>query len=253
MFRLEGERVLVTGAARRIGRALALSLAEAGAAVAITYRNSTADAESTLAELRALGGRAHAVYCDLNDAASIAVAVNEAAELLGGLTVVVNNAGAFETAPLESLSVEQWDAMFATNTRAPFLVAQAALPHLRAHAADKELHAGRGAGRIINIGSLGGQHPWATHAHYCASKAALHMLTLTMAKAFAPEVAVNCVAPGMIVTGEEVSADYAHFLAKTPMGRNGTTRDVAEAVCFLAGATPFITGQILTVDGGLGL
>jgi 3-oxoacyl-[acyl-carrier protein] reductase/pteridine reductase len=136
--------------------------------------------------------------------------------------------------------------MFAVNTRAPLLVAQAALPHLRAHAA------GAGSARIINIGSLGGQHAWSTHAHYCASKAALHMLTLTMAKAFAPEIAVNCVAPGMISNGE-TTAEYTHFVAKTPMRRNGNPADVAEAVLFFAGATPFITGQVLTVDGGLGL
>ena len=180
----------------------------------------------------------------------IAAAVEAATAELGGLTMLVNNAGAFETVPLEEITAEQWDAIFATNTRAPLLVAQAALPHLRAHT-----RSGAGTGRILNIGSLGGQHAWATHAHYCAPKAALHMLTLTMAKAFAPEIAVNCVAPGMIATGETSSdtSAYAHFIAKTPMGRNGTPADVAEAVLFLAGATPFLTGQILTVDGGLGL
>ena len=226
---------------------LALSLAEAGASVAITYRNSREDALATLADLRALGIPAHAEYCDLLDPGSIATAVASAAEALGGLTILVNNAGAFETAPLQSITAEQWDSMFGTNTRAPLLVAQAALPHLRAHSAH-----GKTPGRIINIGSLGGQHAWATHAHYCASKAALHMLTLTMAKAFAPEIAVNCVAPGMISTGES-TAEYAHFVAKTPMQRNGSPDDVAEAVLFFAGATSFITGQVLTVDGGLGL
>ncbi len=114
--------------------------------------------------------------------------------------------------------------MFATNTRAPFLIAQAALPHLRA-----------ARGRIINIGSLGGMHPWATHGHYCTSKAALHMLSQTMAKAWAPEISVNCVAPGMIVQGE-VGAAYQHFAEKTPMRRNGTAADVAAAVSFFATA-----------------
>ncbi len=249
MCRLQGEKVLITGGARRIGRGLALALAGAGASVAITYRQSSAEAEATVAALRALGVDAFAVACDLSLPASIRAAVLAAADALGGLTLLVNNAGAFETASLETLGVEQWDAMFATNTRAPFLAAQAALPLLRASAAAR----GRAA-RVINIGSLGGQHAWATHAHYCASKAALHMLTGTMAKAWAPEVAVNCVAPGMISTGEgENGGDYTHFIAKTPMRRNGTTADVAEAVLFLAGATPFITGQVLTVDGGLGL
>ena len=131
--------------------------------------------------------------------------------------------------------------MFATNTRAPFLVAKAAHPHLRA-----------AKGRILNIGSLGGLHPWATHAHYCTSKAALHMLSKTMAKAWAPDISVNCIAPGMIVQGE-VGEAYEHFARKTPMQRNGTAHDVAAAAIFFATAPHFITGQLLAVDGGLGL
>ena len=109
-------------------------------------------------------------------------------------------------------------------------------------------------GRIINIGSLGGSQPWATHIHYCASKAALHMLTQATAKALAPDVTVNCVAPGMIPMDYTTpKSPLKHFAAKTPMQRNGTARDVAIAVRFLAGTSQFITGQILTVDGGLGL
>jgi 3-oxoacyl-[acyl-carrier protein] reductase/pteridine reductase len=131
--------------------------------------------------------------------------------------------------------------MFSANTRGPFLVAQAALPHLRA-----------AKGRIINIGSLGGVQPWATHGHYCTSKAALHMLSQVMAKAWAPEVSVNCIAPGMIVQGE-VGAAYQHFAEKTPMKRNGTSADVAAAALFFATGPSFITGQLLAVDGGLGL
>ena len=121
------------------------------------------------------------------------------------------------------------------------MISQAAYSHLKA------TH-----GRIINIGSLGGTHPWATHAHYCTSKAALHMLSQTMAKAWAPEISVNCIAPGMIVQGE-VGADYEHFAHKTPMRRNGTAEDVAAAVLFFATGPHFITGQLLAVDGGLGL
>jgi len=132
--------------------------------------------------------------------------------------------------------------MFATNTRAPFLVAKAAYPYLRA-----------AGGRIVNIGSLGGVHPWATHAHYCTSKAALHMLSQTMAKAWAPEISVNCIAPGMIVQSNEVDEAYEHFARKTPMQRNGTAEDVAAAAVFFATAPHFITGQLLAVDGGLGL
>ncbi len=238
---LAGKRVLVTGAARRIGRALALALAAEGADVAITYRGSAAEAAETVADIEALGVRSLAIACDVRDEASVQGAVSKAVEHMGGLDILVNNAGAFETAPLEEITVEQWDAMFETNTRGPFLVSKAAHPHLK-----------QARGRIVNIGSLGGIHPWATHAHYCTSKAALHMLSKTMAKAWAPEIAVNCVAPGMIVWGE-VNPAYEHFATKTPMRRNGSAEDVAAAVLFFASAPSFITGQMIAVDGGLGL
>jgi 3-oxoacyl-[acyl-carrier protein] reductase/pteridine reductase len=238
---LAGKRALVTGGAKRIGRGLALALAGAGADVAITYRGSAADAERTVMELGALGVRALAVPCDVRSEVSVSQAVGSVVRGLGGLDLLVNNAGAFETAPLAEITVEQWDGMFATNTRGPFLVAREAYPYLK-----------EGRGRIVNIGSLGGIHPWATHAHYCTSKAALHMLSQTMAKAWAPEISVNCVAPGMIVTGE-VSAGYEHFAEKTPMKRNGRVEDVAAAVLFFATGPHFITGQLLAVDGGLAL
>jgi 3-oxoacyl-[acyl-carrier protein] reductase/pteridine reductase len=154
----------------------------------------------------------------------------------------VNNAAVFETASLDSLSLEQWDAVFETNTRGPFLMAREALPHLRT-----------ARGRIVNIGSLGGLQAWAGHGHYCASKAALHMLTQAMAKAFAPEVSVNCVAPGWIDMNDSPDGQAARFAAKTPMRRNGTAQDIAEAVLFFATGPDFVTGQILAVDGGLGL
>jgi 3-oxoacyl-[acyl-carrier protein] reductase/pteridine reductase len=243
---LAGKRVLVTGGAKRIGRAIALRLGEAGAHVAITFRGSDAEAQETVQRLRAAGAKALAVNCDVRSEASVNEAVLAAAEALGGLDILVNNAGAFETAPLEEITVAQWDAMFETNTRGPFLVAKAAYPHLK-----KAAEAGD-ASRIIHLGSLGGMQPWATHAHYCTSKAALHMLSQTMAKAWAPEIAVNCVAPGMIVMGE-VNPAYEHFAAKTPMQRNGTAEDVAAAVLFFAAGPSFITGQLLAVDGGLGL
>jgi NAD(P)-dependent dehydrogenase (short-subunit alcohol dehydrogenase family) len=238
---LAGQTVLVTGGAKRIGRAIALRLAASGANVAITYRGSQSDAEATVRDLAQFGVDALAVRTDLGDAESIREMVAAVVEEFGRLDIVVNNAGIFESAALESITVEQWDHMFATNTRAPFLVGQAAYPHLR-----------KAKGRIINIGSLGGTHAWATHAHYCTSKAALHMLSQTMAKAWAPEISVNCVAPGMIVQGE-VGEAYVHFAERTPMRRNGTVEDVAEAVLFFATGPHFVTGQLMMVDGGLGL
>lgn len=242
MSRLQGKVALVTGAAKRIGRAIALALAEEGAHVAITYRDSGEHAEQTIRDLEALGVRARAFHANLRQPQSIHAAIEQAAAHFGTLDILVNNAGRFETASFDRITLEQWDAMFETNTRGPFLASQAALPYLRA-----------AHGRIINIGSLGGSHPWPTHAHYCTSKAALHMLTQTMSKALAPEVSVNAVAPGMIVNGGEVGAEYEHFARKTPMQRNGTPQEVAAAVVFFATGPHFITGQILGVDGGLGL
>jgi 3-oxoacyl-[acyl-carrier protein] reductase/pteridine reductase len=238
---LRGKTAIVTGAAKRIGRTIALRLAAAGANIAITYRDSQPEAESTVRELAAFDVEALAIRCDVREPEEIRQAVASVVEEFGQLDLLVNNAGLFASEALEKISVEQWDRMFATNTRAPFLMAQAAHPHLRAT-----------KGRIINIGSLGGIHPWATHGHYCTSKAALHMLSQTMAKAWAPEISVNCVAPGMIVQGE-VGAAYEHFAHKTPMQRNGSAEDVAAAVYFFATAPRFITGQLMAVDGGLGL
>ncbi|MGA7157522.1 MAG: SDR family NAD(P)-dependent oxidoreductase [Acidobacteriaceae bacterium] len=238
---LAGRRALVTGGAKRIGRALAMALAEAGADVAITYRGSQLQAQDTVLALQAFGGKALALQCDIRDEGSVRDAVEAAAAQMGGLDLLVNNAGAFETVALEKISVAEWDAMFEVNTRGPFLVAKAAHPHLKA-----------ARGRVVNIGSLGGLHPWATHGHYCTSKAALHMLSYTMAKAWAPEISVNCVAPGMIVMGE-VNPAYDEFARKTPMQRNGRAEDVAAAVMFFATGPHFITGQLMAVDGGLGL
>jgi pteridine reductase len=144
--------------------------------------------------------------------------------------------------PLAEITLEQWDEVFEVNARGPFLVSREALPHLRA-----------ARGRIIHLGSLGGIRAWASHAHYCASKAALHMLTQAQAKAFAPQVTVNCVAPGLIDMGDQDDDGAERFAAKTPMRRNGTAEDVARAVLFFATAPEFITGQVLAVDGGLGL
>jgi pteridine reductase len=241
MKKLQDKIALVTGGAKRIGKGIAFALAEEGANVAITYRDSADEARATVRELQDYGIRAAAVHANLRHPESIRSAVAKVAADFGRLDILVSNAGLFETAALDKITVEQWDAMFDTNTRAPFLIAQAAHAHLKA-----------AHGRIINIGSLGGTHPWPTHGHYCTSKAALHMLTEVMSKAFAPEISVNCVAPGMIAIGDP-SSEYEHFARKTPMKRNGTVEEVAAAALFFATGPHFITGQILGVDGGLGL
>lgn len=239
---LAGKAALITGGSRRIGRAIALELARAGADLTITFRSSADDAVETVDAIEQLGQRGFAVECNVRSEQSVRAAIAATMAEHKRLDVLVNNAGMFETAPLDQITLEQWDAVFETNARGPFLISREALPHLRA-----------ARGRIIHLGSLGGLRPWASHAHYCSSKAALHMLTQAQAKAFAPDVAVNCVAPGFIAIDEQDEQDAKHFAAKTPMQRNGTAEDVAQAVLFFATATHFITGQILTVDGGLGL
>ncbi len=240
---LSGKAVLITGAAKRLGRASALALAKAGADVAITFQHSAREAQHTVIDIGSHGVRAVALRCDVTDPKSVKAAVKEAARELGGIDILINNAANYETAEFDKLTVKQWDSIFASNTRGPFLVSQAALKWLRER-----------KGKIINMGSLGGLRPWPTHAHYCSSKAALHMLTKVMAKALAPEIAVNAVAPGMIDLGEKAAAAFMRKMAKqTPMKRNGTGEEIAAAVLFFATAPHFVTGQILAVDGGLGL
>jgi NAD(P)-dependent dehydrogenase (short-subunit alcohol dehydrogenase family) len=235
--------VLITGGAKRLGRASALALARAGADVAITFHHSAREAQHTVIDLSGIGVRAFALRCDITNEKSVKSMIKEAVRELGGIDILINNAANYETVPFESIRVKQWDAIFATNTRGPYLVTREALPALR------ERH-----GKIINMGSLGGLLPWPTHAHYCSSKAALHMLTQVMAKALAPEIAVNAVAPGMIDLGEKAAKPFMRRMAQqTPMRRNGTGEEIAEAVKFFATAPHFITGQILVVDGGLGL
>jgi NAD(P)-dependent dehydrogenase (short-subunit alcohol dehydrogenase family) len=240
---LRGKVALITGGARRLGRAFALNLASAGVDIAITFLNSSREAQHTVIDVSAHGVRALAIKCDVTDEKSVKTAVREVGMELGGVDILINNAANYETVSFQDISVKQWDYIFASNTRGPFLVSREALDYLK-----------KRKGRIINLGSLGGLRPWADHAHYCSSKAALIMLTKVMAKALAPEIAVNCVAPGMIDLGEKSAAAFMRKMAtKTPMKRNGTDQDVAAAVRFFACAPHFITGQTLTIDGGLEL
>jgi NAD(P)-dependent dehydrogenase (short-subunit alcohol dehydrogenase family) len=240
---LLGKTALITGGAKRLGRASALALARAGADVAITFRRSAPEAQRTVVDLSGIGVRAFALRCDVTSEKSVRTMVKDAVRELGGIDILVNNAANYETVDFEKITIQQWDAIFASNTRGPFLVTREALQHLRER-----------RGKVINMGSLGGLMPWPTHAHYCSSKAALHMLTKVMAKALAPEIAVNAVAPGMIDLGEQAAKEFMRKMARvTPMRRNGTGEEIAAAVRFFAEAPHFITGQILVVDGGLSL
>jgi len=240
---LSGKTALITGGAKRLGWHSAMALAEAGADVAITFRHSAREARSAVIDLSSRGVRAFAIPCDVTDEKSIKAAVRDAVRELGGLDILINNAANYETVEFDKISVKQWDAIFASNTRGPYLVTRESLKWLRQR-----------KGKIINMGSLGGILPWSSHAHYCSSKAALHMLTKVMAKALAPEIAVNAVAPGMIDLGEVAAKPFMRRMAKqTPMRRNGSGDEIAAAVRFFATAPHFITGQILVVDGGLSL
>ena len=240
---LLGKTAVITGGAKRLGRASALALARAGADVAITFWRSAREAQHAVIDLGSLGVRAFALHCDVTREKSVKEMVKEAVKELGGIDILVNNAANYETVDFEKISIAQWDAIFASNTRGPFLVTREALKHLRER-----------RGKVINMGSLGGLVAWPSHAHYCSSKAALHMLTKVMAKALAPQIAVNAVAPGMIDLGEKAAQPFLRKMARvTPMRRNGTDADVASAVLFFATAPHFIPGQILAADGGLGL
>src|ERR1700684_1460649 len=225
---LHGKTCLITGAALRLGRASALALAQAGAEVAITFRNSPREAQHTVVDLASFGVRAFALHCDVTNEASVKSMMNEAGRELGRIDILVNNAANYATADFERLTLRQWDGIFASNTRGPFLVSREALKWMRRKRTGA-LRSARIEAKIIHMGSLGGLRPWATHAHYCSSKAALHMLTKVMAKALAPEIAVNAVAPGMIDLGERSAGAFMRRMAKqTPMRRNGRADEIAD-------------------------
>jgi pteridine reductase len=227
-------QALVTGAAKRVGRAIALALHGAGYRVAVHYRSSRAEAEETAALL----GGAPLVQGD--QAREPERIVDEAARALGGLDLLVCSAARFEKVPSERLDRARFDAMLATNLVGPFYLMQSALPHLR-----------RARGSIVTLLDVcGTTQVWKGYAHYAASKAGLSALTRLLALEWAPEVRVNGVAPGTVLPPEGV--DAAVLAKRIPLGRIGSPEDAAHAVLFLA-REPFITGEILTVDGGRSL
>jgi NAD(P)-dependent dehydrogenase (short-subunit alcohol dehydrogenase family) len=237
---LENQVALVTGAAKRMGRSIALRLAAEGADIAINYESSKPEALQVVEEIKALGRLAIAVQGDVSQRSDVQrlFAVVEAE--FGGLDILVNNAGMFFAAEFEALTEEQWDRILDTNLKSQFLCCQTAAPIMKR----------RGRGRIINISSLGGLLPWPAFTHYCVSKAGSIMLTRCLARAFGPEITVNSVAPGTIqFPGEAPDEDY---IRKVPLHRTGTGDEIAQAVFYLATAD-FVTGQILAVDGGRSL
>ena len=237
---LSGQVALVTGAGKRIGRSLALALAREGADVAVNYSRSAAGAEAAAAEIAALGRRSAALQADVTNRAEVERLFAAVDSRFGRLDILVNNAGAFFHVPFDELTDQQWDGILATNLKSQFLCAQAAVPLMKR----------QGRGRIINLSSLGGLLAWPGYTHYCVSKAGSIMLTRCLARALAPEILVNSVAPGTIqFEGEPPDEDY---IRRVPLHRTGTGDDIAQAVLYLATAE-FVTGQVIVVDGGRSL
>ena len=230
-------RVLVTGAAKRIGRVIAIDLARRGFDVAIHCNTSRADAEEVSRQCNG----APVFQADIARVEEIRRLFREVRDQFGALDCLVNNAGRFATADALDITEADWDFIQAVNMKATFFCCQEAARQMKP----------RGAGRIVNISSLGGMRPWAEHVPYCASKAGVIMLTRALAKAWAPEISVNSVAPGLIPF-DAADAGTKAAIAATPMRRGGKPEDVADAVHFFLSATDFITGQTLAVDGGLG-
>ena len=229
---LTGKVVLVTGAAKRIGRAIALRLHAEGARVAIHYSTSETEAAQTAADC----GNAPLFRANLESVAEI----EQMFAQIGPIDGLVNNAARFTRFDPLTITEADWDHIHSVNLKAVFFCCQQAAKRMK--------H--QGDGRIVNISSLGGLRPWADHAHYCASKAGVIMLTRALAKAFAPEISVNSVAPGVIPFGEW-NDEMTALLDATPARRVGTGDEIADAVVYFLRASRFVTGQILAVDGGL--
>ncbi len=235
---LQGRVALVTGAAKRIGRAVAVRLATEGADVVIHYYRSKPEADGAVAEIEKLGRKAVALQADLCSLVDIKHLFQQTAEQFGRLDILVNSAANFLPAHLADTTEKMWDTAVDTNLKAPFFCAQAAAPLL------KQSH-----GVIINFADIGGILPWPGYIPHCASKAGVIMLTKCLAKALAPEVRVNAVAPGTITMSGDPSEWEADFIRRAPLHRAGTTEDVADAVSFLI-HSKFLTGQTLVLDGG---
>ena len=242
MDELSGRRALVTGGGVRVGRAIVLELAAAGADVAVHCHSSRSEAESVARDVVALGRRAVVVEGDLSTGAEVSRVFAEADRLLGPPDILVSNAALFEKKAFETIDEAALRRMLDVNLIGPFLCAQEAARRMRAG----------GRGDIVHILDIGGTAlAWAGYAHYCAAKAGLDMLTRVLAVELAPLIRVNGVAPGAILfPAAEDEATRARALARVPQGRAGPAADVARTVRFLIGGPQYVTGQVVAVDGG---
>ena len=241
-MRLQGKVVLVTGAARRVGRAIALSMAERGARLAIHYNRSAVEAEALAEDLkRSFGREALAVRADLSDTAQVKRLADTVVRKLGAIHVLVNSASVYEKTEFGRTTREEWDVHLDANLRAPFFLSQAVAPHMKR----------QGEGKIVNIADWAGQRPYADFIPYCVSKAGLLCLNTALAKAMAPEVQVNAVMPGPVLLPESYTSAQREAVRKaTLLKRLGTPADVAKAVLYLVEDAEFVTGAAIAVDGG---
>jgi NAD(P)-dependent dehydrogenase (short-subunit alcohol dehydrogenase family) len=235
---LQGRVALVTGAAKRIGRAVAVRLAEEGADVVVHYRDSKEEAAGAVAEIEKLGRRAVAVQANLGDVSQIKRLIAETGKQFGRLDILVNSAANFLPSSIVLTTEQVWDASLDTNLKAPFFCAQAAAPLLK-----------RSRGAIINFADVGGLLAWTGYIAHSVSKAGVVMLTRCLAKELAPEVRVNAIAPGTITMPGDPPEWEEDFIKVAPLRRSGRPSDVADTVVFLA-RSEFITGQVIVVDGG---
>jgi NAD(P)-dependent dehydrogenase (short-subunit alcohol dehydrogenase family) len=235
---LEGKVALVTGAAKRVGRAVALRLAEEGADVVVHYRSSQREAQDAVKEIEKLGRRAVAIPANLGEVSEIKRLFDKAGKHFGRLDILVNSAANFLPASIISTTEQIWDSALNTNLRAPFFCAQAAAPWLK-----------RTQGVIINFADTGGLLGWTGYVPHSVSKAGVIMLTKVLAKALAPEVRVNAIAPGTITMEGDPPELESDFIKLAPLRRSGRPPDITDSVLFLV-QSKFITGHVLVVDGG---
>jgi pteridine reductase len=238
--RLLGAAALVTGAGTRVGQAIAIGLAESGCDVAIHYHGSKTGAEETARAVRAASRRAELVQADLSDAEASRALAEQAARALGRLDVLVNSAAIMVREEIEDVTPESWNETLDLNLRSVFFVSQGAIPYLR-----------RAKGKIVNMADLAGLEPWPAYVPHCVSKAGVIMLTKALARALAPDVAVNAIAPGAVLLPpdwDERSRD--HIRDTTPLQRIGSPADVVAALRFLLEGSDYVTGSVVVVDGG---
>jgi NAD(P)-dependent dehydrogenase (short-subunit alcohol dehydrogenase family) len=238
---LQGQVALVTGGGRRLGRVIALTLGRAGANVVVNYNRSRAEALETAREIKALGVQPFVVRADVSRPAPVRMMFRAVEKRFGRLDLLVNNAGVFFPGKWDKLTERDWDRILGVNLKGTFFCAQAAARIMQRQR----------RGCIINISSLGGLEAWPSYTHYCASKAAVIMLTRCLAKALRPHIRVNSVAPGTILfPGAKRSRFAENVIRTTPLQKAGRPEDIADMVLYLATRGDFITGQVFAVDGG---